>query len=88
MNLAYSSRYGHTALHRVCANGCEKVCRLILQKEGAPINASTTNGGRTPLDWAISNNQNEIVEFLLQNKAIANRHTKKRRWKMGKELVL
>lgn len=53
---------GVMPLHEAAANGEIEFARLLL-KHGADINAKTKDG-KTPLDFAVTRSQNEMVAFL------------------------
>ncbi len=58
---------GKTLLHSAAQKGNIYLARKVLEA-GIPINKRTKNG-KTPLFFAVINNQKEMVSFLLQNGA-------------------
>ena len=59
---AEQAESGFTPLHEAAANGDIEFATLLLE-HGAKFDAKMKDG-KTPLDFAVSRNQNEIAEFL------------------------
>jgi ankyrin repeat protein len=70
---------GETALHEVARTGNIESAKLLL-KAGANIDARETWGGQTPLHWAASQNQPQMIRFLVSKGADPNARAAVRDW--------
>jgi uncharacterized protein len=70
---------GQTALHAIARTGNVAAARLLL-KAGAEIDARETWGGQTPLIWAASQNQPEMVSLLISRGANPDARATVRDW--------
>ena len=62
------NRYGTTALMFACDKGNLEMVNFLIEK-GADLKVKDTFYGSSPLDWAISNNHQEVVKALLKKGA-------------------
>jgi uncharacterized protein len=70
---------GETALHEVARTGNIESAKLLL-KAGANIDARETWGQQTPLHWAASQNQPDMIRFLVSRGADPDARAAVRDW--------
>jgi ankyrin repeat protein len=70
---------GETALHTVARTGNIESAKLLL-KAGANVNARENWGQQTPLHWAASQNQPDMIRFLLSKGADPDARAAVRDW--------
>jgi ankyrin repeat protein len=70
---------GETALHAVARTGNVEAAKLLL-KAGADIEARETWGGQTPLHWAASQDQPDMVRFVISKGADPDSRATVRDW--------
>jgi ankyrin repeat protein len=70
---------GETPLHTVARTGNVAAAKRLL-RAGAQVDARERWGGQTPLHWAASQNQPQMIQLLLAKGADANAHAAVRDW--------
>ncbi|HSW75868.1 MAG TPA: ankyrin repeat domain-containing protein [Candidatus Saccharimonadales bacterium] len=69
---------GCTPLHTACARGALNAVKCLLTYGHKDQLNAIDNAGRTPLYWALSNDNDDVVETLMQESVLTSKRTLKR----------
>eukprot|EP00759_Apiculatamorpha_spiralis_P031561 PhF_6_TR33454/c0_g1_i1/m.48797 len=61
--------YGYTALHYAAKDGDTRMCEVLLNVEGFPVNSTTKGGASTALHRAAMMGHEDVVKLLLEHGA-------------------